>query len=215
MKTHPHLLVRDALAAVFVAASAGEREACEIVDELAGWAEGHSPGPGPERLRSEDGSPLLEADGSVAKRFAALESYIRDRARRFSPACEWLRSDGLEGDPLERARAAWDAGLFFEVHEILEPIWAEAQGEQRTTLQALIMAGAAMHHLVEGNMFGARGLLRDAAARLADAARHERLDLESFGAALATVADAIDAKTVSRVEDLTEIPRLETRDAGG
>ncbi|MGH7399760.1 MAG: DUF309 domain-containing protein, partial [Candidatus Rokuibacteriota bacterium] len=59
------------------------------------------------------------------------------------------------------------AGLYFEVHEVLEPYWIRAEGADREALQGLIQVAVGFQHLANGNLEGARALLRDGATRLA------------------------------------------------
>ncbi|MEE2703803.1 MAG: DUF309 domain-containing protein [Myxococcota bacterium] len=210
MKTHPHLLVRDAFADLFVEASTGEKEADRALAELERFAQGAAPGPALRRLRSEDGASLFGPDGLEA-RFAPLRAYIEDRAPRFAAARNWIREYGAEQEPLERARAAWDAGLFFEVHEILEPVWLAATGIERQKLQGMIMAGAALHHLANGNLAGARGLLRDAAAKLEGSRSGESYRFGSFGRELARLAERLEKGSNRSIEELGELPALERR----
>ena len=206
MKTHPHLLVRDVLAALFVSAAAGEPAARAQVAALADWCEG---GGAPPVLRVEDGRPLFDPAGEIAEPFADALPYLRDRAARFAAACAGLDRDPSASDPVERARAAWDAGLFFEVHELLEPVWLkQEEGPQRELLQGLIMAGAALHHLTLGNTAGARGLLGDAARHLAGATM-KGLDLAAFAAGLTELREAIAAGDVRVIGDVRDPPRLE------
>lgn len=207
MKTHPELLVRDALASEFVQSCRGVDPAVGRLRALARWAQGAGAEPPLAEIRAEDGDPLFEG-GALTRRFAALDAYARDRARRFAAALSWIEASGARGDPLECARAAWDAGLFFEVHEILEPLWLESQGEARRALQGVIMAGAALHHLCEGNLTGARGLLREAARRLAFPAPELPLDLERFASGLSALATAIEQERVRTVADVEELPAL-------
>ncbi|MGH7402199.1 MAG: DUF309 domain-containing protein, partial [Candidatus Rokuibacteriota bacterium] len=68
---------------------------------------------------------------------------------------------------LEEAAALFGAGLYFEVHEVLEPYWMRAEGADREALQGLIQVAVGFQHLANGNLEGARALLRDGAARLA------------------------------------------------
>jgi hypothetical protein len=212
MKTHPHLLLRDALAGTFVAACSGDAAAAARLASLERWAQGDEPGPALGELRVEDGGALF-ANGALAPRFTALEAYTRDRARRFAAALGWIRDANAEGDPLECGRAAWDAGLFFEVHEILEPVWVEATGARRDELQGLIMAGAALHHLTEGNLAGARGLLREAERRLLEAPGALAFDLPAFARGLGALLRAIESDRVRSAADVDELPRLEPRSA--
>lgn len=48
------------------------------------------------------------------------------------------------------ARLLWDAALFFECHEWLEPAWLKAKGGEKKALQGLIRA-AAFYVLMEGD----------------------------------------------------------------
>jgi hypothetical protein len=209
VKTHTHLLVRDALSAIFVAAAGGDARALLALEALGRVARGEPGGAALEDLCTEDGEPLFAGD-SLGPRFAAFEAYARDRARRYEAAVQWIEGEQAAGDPLECARAAWDAGLFFEVHELLEPAWLAAEhGPARDRLQGLIMAGAAMHHLCEGNRAGARGLLRDASRRLRAAGEEHGYGWGAFAAELARLAGAIDRGELPGIEELREVPRLE------
>ena len=99
---------------------------------------------------------------------APWRSSVTERARRASVA--------LAGAPLtppsdvDAALAAaarlFDAALFFEVHEVLEPHWLVARGETRDLLQGLIQIAVGWHHAATGNVTGARSLLAEGAARL-------------------------------------------------
>ncbi len=211
MKTRPDLLLRDALAAAFVRAAAGDAAARSALEELSSWEAATGPGPGLRELRAEDGAALFKSDGSLTQKFSGLEDYVRDRARRFGPALAWIQADRATGKPIACARAAWDAGLFFEVHELLEPVWMHEHGERRRVLQGLIMAGAALHHLTQDNLAGARGLLREAAQRLADASPQEPFDLARFGRELAALAELIENGQVKHADEIRKLPRLAPR----
>jgi len=210
-KTHPPLLLRDALAALYVsAASHAHPTALEALDALAHWTPGAPPGPVLAGLTDANRAPLFGADGRIAEAYAPLEPYLTDRARRFAAACGWLREDGGLGDALEAARAAWDAGLFFEVHEVLEPVWLEAEGLRKVALQGLIMAGAALHHLTEGNLAGAAPLLRDAALRLrVSEPEWPPLALGPFADGLAELGGRVARGEVRAIADVQELPALE------
>jgi hypothetical protein len=75
---------------------------------------------------------------------------------------------------LAEAAALFEAGLYFEVHEILEPHWTRAQGTERETLQGLIQVAVGFQHLANGNLEGACALLRDGATKLAGYGMHGR-----------------------------------------
>lgn len=59
----------------------------------------------------------------------------------------------------------WNRGQFFAAHEILEVRWMQ---ERDSGLQGLIQLAAAMHHLSNGNLRGAKTMLERAVRRLCD-----------------------------------------------
>lgn len=67
-------------------------------------------------------------------------------------------------EALEEALRLWAEGRYFEVHEVLEEAWREAEGEERRFLQGLILLAAALHQKALGKA-GLRNL-RKAEARL-------------------------------------------------
>jgi hypothetical protein len=77
------------------------------------------------------------------------------------------------------AAALFDARLFFETHELLEPRWAQAGGSEREALQGLIQVAVGFEHLANANVRGAAALLHDGAAKLADR-RLGSADLDAF-----------------------------------
>jgi predicted metal-dependent hydrolase len=211
MTIHPHLLVRDLLAGAFIAATRAEPDADALLVELERWAEGAEPGAKLRSLRTEEGAALFEASGRLAADFESFAPYLKDRAQRFAAARAWIREDRAEGDALECARAAWDAGLFFEIHELLEPVWAAEQGPERDALQGLIMAAVGLHHLCEGNRAGAQDLLRASADCLSRAPQARDLDLERFARDLAELASRVAEGWGGTADDLERIPHLERR----
>jgi predicted metal-dependent hydrolase len=96
-------------------------------------------------------------------------------------------------DALAAAAALFDAGLYFEVHELLEPHWTGAQGGERQALQGLIQIAVAFQHLANGNLDGARSLLVEGRARLRDG-RLPGLDLEGFAVAAADAESQIGGR---------------------
>jgi hypothetical protein len=78
------------------------------------------------------------------------------------------RGKGL-GARLSQAQAMFAVGLFFEVHEVLEPAWLSARDRERRWLQGLIQAAVAWYHWQRGNVAGARSLAGSAAEKLEDA----------------------------------------------
>jgi hypothetical protein len=96
------------------------------------------------------------------------------------------------GQALAAAAVLFDAGLPFEVHEVLEPHWAMAEGEAREALQGLIQVAVGFQHLANRNLAGARSLLEEGAARL-HRGRLSGLGLDDFARAAATAAAQVAA----------------------
>jgi DUF309 family protein family protein len=94
----------------------------------------------------------------------------------------------VEADPpldvlLNEAATLFAAGLYFEVHELLEPAWMRADGAARQSLQGLIQIAVGFQHLANGNLDGARSLLHEGAAKLLGQ-RLGGCDLEDFARAV-------------------------------
>jgi hypothetical protein len=91
---------------------------------------------------------------------------------------------------LGRAALLADAGLYFEVHELLEPRWLRAEGGERVALQGLIQVAVALHHAESGNGRGAISLLEDGLAKLEASAPALTLDTAAWTATLARLLAA-------------------------
>jgi hypothetical protein len=98
---------------------------------------------------------------------------------------------------LEVSAALFDAGLPFEVHEVLEPHWARAAGEEREALQGLIQIAVGYQHRANGNLHGAHALLLEGSERLRGR-RLDELDLDGFAEAARTSVDAGGAPAFPR-----------------
>ena len=94
---------------------------------------------------------------------------------------------------LDRAAALANHGLFFEVHELLEPVWFRATEPARTALQGLIQIAVGFHHLENGNREGARSLLVLGLAKTADAGAVLPLDLPAVAPELRAVLAGLAA----------------------
>lgn len=88
------------------------------------------------------------------------------------------------------AAALFDAGLYFEVHEVLEPHWRRAGDEEREALQGLIQVAVGYQHVANGNVAGARSLLEDGGGRL-HARRVLGADLEPLARAALAAAEGL------------------------
>ncbi|HEY7041919.1 MAG TPA: DUF309 domain-containing protein [Methylomirabilota bacterium] len=119
-----------------------------------------------------------------------------------------------EADPpldvlLDEAAALFAAGLYFEVHELLEPAWMRADGPARQSLQGLIQVAVGFQHLANGNLDGARSLLPEGAAKLLGQRLGGR-DLDGFARAVTRCAREVVrlGPDATRRFDWGTVPRL-------
>lgn len=130
----------------------------------------------------------------------------------------WSVSAGESDSPsdldmaLRKATLLFNHWCFFEVHEVLEPVWMEEVGDVKRFLQGLIQAAVALYHLGRGNVAGARSLLTEGLAKLSP---HRPsfigVELEEFVAGLeACRAAVIRLRPENAVEfDTRLIPRMD------
>ena len=149
--------------------------------------------------------------------FKAFELEFAERAQRARSLLH-LRPFDPEDPPLEVALATaallFHAHLYFEVHEVLEPYWLRAEGDDREALQGLIQAAVGFQHLANGNVSGARALLHDGCARVLERTL-EGVPLDPFGRALQRSLDRVLAlgADAPRSFDWSEVPRFPVRTA--
>jgi len=135
---------------------------------------------------------------------------VRERAGRAAETLDRCPSWPIEpslDEALAAAALLFDAGLHFEVHELLEPYWMRSEGVERQALQGLIQIAVGYQHLANGNLAGARALLDEGARRLR-AGRLAGVDLAPFAAAVAGEADRVGGEARSTVP---QFPRSHTR----
>ncbi len=169
------LAARDALASLLLAAlAAGEVDRPDPLAEAAALLE--LPPDAPAVCAPETAHALARAGLAAIEPGSASDE--RAEVRRLTPPWAATARARLSsyvattsGVPrgsdlvsrLGQAAALLRAGLFFEVHEVLEPAWRQATGRERVALQGVIQAAVAWHHW--------RGGRPGAARRLAQAAR--------------------------------------------
>ncbi len=86
-----------------------------------------------------------------------VTTYLDNRMNLYRQTLADVRARRLD-QPLAVALTIWDRGLFFEMHEYLEPYWMAATGDEKNFLQALIRAAGAYVHLEQGKFPAAKRL---------------------------------------------------------
>jgi len=150
-----------------------------------------------EALAADLPSRRLESSTQVADFFRARSlsarhhRYLEQRLAAYQRVLAVIRARRLD-HPFHQALVFWDEGLFFEVHEILEPPWYRAPpGPTKNALQGLIRAAGTYIHLAVGRRDSAAGIAAKAIGGLACWGRSELPpfpDLPRLQAALAELA---------------------------
>ena len=117
---------------------------------------------------------IAEKDVSVFRRCGAecmqsnLEpayaQYVKTRMARYEEAYAIIEQKKNK-EVLQQAAILWDLELYFEMHELLEPEWKEAEGDRRRALQGLIRAAGMKIHAENNN---AKAVVKMGAKALAD-----------------------------------------------
>ena len=66
----------------------------------------------------------------------------------------------------QRGLTLFNAGEYFDAHEVWEDVWRAAPVEEKRFFQGLIQVAVALHHHSRGNLEGARSLLNRALRNL-------------------------------------------------
>ena len=103
--------------------------------------------------------------------------YILERLKKYDAVYELTTGSGIRGR-MQLAGILWTHGLYFEMHDLLENAWLNAEGPRRRGLQGLIRAAGMKIHTESGNMKAAASMGRKAQA-----------DLKLCGSSLADFAD--------------------------
>jgi hypothetical protein len=142
----------------------------------------------PELVEQRDGALRIK---SGWRQHAAEMAERAARARRALGERPLDPADVSLETALTQAAILFDARLYFEMHELLEPHWMRGQGDERLGLQGLIQVAVGLHHLSNGNAAGASALLHDGTAKLLGREVHG-LRLDAFARALVRCLDEVN-----------------------
>jgi len=87
--------------------------------------------------------------------------YFRQQTSRLFEVLRFLRTGGRThaSSDLQRGIALFNAGLFFECHELLEGLWKATSGPDRAFYHGVVQVAAAFYHYEKHNHHGAVTLL--------------------------------------------------------
>jgi len=148
--------------------------------------------------RLVDAGLLEHRNGRVRCRgdFVPYLAYLQQQTGRLAAAIDHLASSSAPRgvpDDLVVGAALFNAGLYFEAHELLETTWRAAAGPERDFYHGIVQAAAAFYHHEKGNAHGSRTLLRKGRQRLtAYPAQYLGVDLARFGEDLSQWAAHFD-----------------------
>ena len=91
--------------------------------------------------------------------------YVKTRLAKYEEAYAIIEQKDLR-EVLQQAAIFWGLELYFEMHELLEPAWKDAEGNRRMALQGLIRAAGMNIHAQSNNMKAAASMGAKAMADL-------------------------------------------------
>jgi len=107
---------------------------------------------------------------------------------------------------LRRGIELFNAGEYFECHEVLELAWTPEHGPRRLFLQSLIHVAVGFYHWRKDNPLGACRQLRKALRKMGEYLPEcEGVDTESLNREAGEVLRRIEAG-----EDVGELPKIKT-----
>jgi len=121
-----------------------------------------------------------------------FQVYVTGRREEYEAVLDRIIRKGA-GGKMQQAEVLWDHGLYFEMHELLEEVWATAEGDRRKGLQGLIRAAGMKIHAENNNLKAAASMGQKALT-----------DLELYGNSLSDFAglETVSAEIVRTLADI-------------
>ena len=149
---------------------------------------------------------------TIMEPFLPFLAYLRRQTSRLLDALRLVRTLGPQGDEAELRRgvALFNAGLYFECHELLEGVWRATPGPERAFYHGIVQAAAAFYHYEKRNLHGARTLLTKGLQKLEGFPDHYRgVNLGAFRRMLRPWLEQFNAG-VSNEPDALPVISLDT-----
>ena len=127
--------------------------------------------------------------------------YFRQQTSRLLEALRFLTTDGhpRASSDLQRGLVFFNAGLFFECHELLEGLWKATSGPDKAFYHGVVQVAAAFYHYEKHNRHGAVTLLTKGRDKLATyPSSYLGVDVAAFRRSLEPWAVAFEAQVDER-----------------
>lgn len=154
---------------------------------------------------------LARRNGEFALKspFLPFLAYLRRQTSRLLDALKQVRMLAPKGNAAELRRgiALFNAGLYFECHELLEGVWRATPGPERAFYHGVVQVAAAFYHYEKRNFHGARTLLTKGLQKLEEFPdQYREVDLGAFRGLLRSWLERFNAGTRNTPEKLPTIP---------
>ncbi len=137
-------------------------------------------------------------------------AYLRQQTSRLLDALQFVKTFARAGrvTDLHRGVALFNAGLFFECHELLESLWKATTGPDKAFYHGIVQAAAAFYHYEKRNRHGAVTLMTKGLGKLAAYPdRYLGLDVAAFRESLQPWAMSFETKANATHPDM--LPHIE------
>jgi hypothetical protein len=205
--THPDRAAWAAVAAAYGATASDDHlgvpwkalhaRASQMADSL-GW-----------RVGSQDAAYLVDrgvltrrdATFALKPQYGPYLGYFRQQTSRLIEALRLLTTGSRPRatSDLQRGIALFNAGLFFECHELLEGLWKATSGLDKDFYHGIVQVAAAFYHYEKHNRHGAVTLLTKSRDKLAPyPSRYLGVDVAAFRKSLEPWAVTFEAQAEER-----------------
>jgi hypothetical protein len=142
-----------------------------------------------------------DATFTLKPQYGPYLRYFRQQTSRLIEALRFLTTSGRPraSSDLQRGIALFNAGLFFECHELLEGLWRATSGPDKDFYHGVVQVAAAFYHYEKHNRHGAVTLLTKGRDRLAPyPSSYLGVDVAAFRKSLEPWAVMFDAQAEER-----------------
>ena len=142
-----------------------------------------------------------DATFALKPQYGPYLGYFRQQTSRLLEALRVLTAGrhAHASTDLQRGIALFNAGLFFECHELLEGLWKATSGPDKAFYHGVVQVAAAFYHYEKHNHHGAVTLLTKGRQKLATyPSSHLGVDVAAFRRSLEPWAVAFEAQADER-----------------